>query len=153
MLRVWPGMDSRDCHVGLLARTSEALGRRVVAAGRGGASDASHFAAAIPLTVDGLGPRGGGAHAPHEYVLRDSLQIPRRGRGRDGACLASWLSTRSDGLAGRGARSSASGTSCSTSRAWPQWWKGVTDARELERGDPDGVGKVFTISWRSFLPV
>jgi hypothetical protein len=36
--------------------------------------------------------------------------------------------------------------------AWPQWWKGVTDARELEPGDGDGVGKVFTISWRSFLP-
>jgi len=74
MLRVWPGMDSRE-HIGeLLARTSDALGRRVVAAGRGGASDASHFAASIPVTVDGLGPRGGGAHAPHEYVLRDSLR-------------------------------------------------------------------------------
>jgi len=36
--------------------------------------------------------------------------------------------------------------------AWPSWWKGVTEARELEPGDPDGVGKVFTISWRSFLP-
>ena len=28
----------------------------------------------IPITVDGLGPRGGGAHAPHEYILRDSLR-------------------------------------------------------------------------------
>jgi glutamate carboxypeptidase len=74
MLRVWPGMDSRDFTAGLLARTGEALGRRVVAAGRGGASDASHFAASIPVTVDGLGPRGGGAHAPHEYVLRASLR-------------------------------------------------------------------------------
>jgi hypothetical protein len=36
--------------------------------------------------------------------------------------------------------------------AGPGWWKGVTDARELEAGGPDGVGKVFTISWRSFLP-
>jgi glutamate carboxypeptidase len=25
------------------------------------------------LTVDGLGPRGGGAHTPQEFVLRDSL--------------------------------------------------------------------------------
>jgi glutamate carboxypeptidase len=74
LLRVWPGMDSRDSTAGLLARASEALGRRVVAAGRGGASDASHFAASIPVTVDGLGPRGGGAHAPHEYILRDSLR-------------------------------------------------------------------------------
>jgi hypothetical protein len=36
--------------------------------------------------------------------------------------------------------------------SWPQWWKGVTEARELEPGGPGGVGKVFTISWRSFLP-
>jgi glutamate carboxypeptidase len=40
---------------------------------RGGASDASHFALSIPLTVDGLGPRGGGAHTPDEFVLDDSL--------------------------------------------------------------------------------
>ena len=58
----------------LLARRPAALGRPVVGAGRGGASDASHFAATIPLTVDGLGPRGGGAHAPHEYVLASSLR-------------------------------------------------------------------------------
>jgi len=36
--------------------------------------------------------------------------------------------------------------------AWPRWWKGVTEARELEPGGRDGLGKVFTISWRSFLP-
>jgi glutamate carboxypeptidase len=39
----------------------------------GGARDASHFASAIPLTVDGLGPRGGGAHTPEEFVLEASL--------------------------------------------------------------------------------
>ena len=27
----------------------------------------------MPLSVDGLGPRGGGAHNPDEYVLIDSL--------------------------------------------------------------------------------
>jgi glutamate carboxypeptidase len=92
MLRVWPGMDSRDFTSGLLARTSAALGRTVVAAGRGGASDASHFAASIPVTVDGLGPRGGGAHAPHEYVLRESL----RSRAEVAAAMAqAWLTTRS----------------------------------------------------------
>jgi glutamate carboxypeptidase len=74
MLRVWPGMDSSAVTGGLLARTGDALGRRVIAAGRGGASDASHFAASIATTVDGLGPRGGGAHAPHEYILRESLR-------------------------------------------------------------------------------
>ncbi len=41
---------------------------------RGGASDASHFAPSIALTVDGLGPRGGGAHTPEEFVLAPSLR-------------------------------------------------------------------------------
>jgi glutamate carboxypeptidase len=41
---------------------------------RGGASDASHFAGSIELTVDGLGPRGGGAHTPTEFVLTESLR-------------------------------------------------------------------------------
>jgi glutamate carboxypeptidase len=50
-------------------------GRPLVAAERGGASDASHMAAAVPLTVDGLGPRGGGAHTPGEWVSAESLRI------------------------------------------------------------------------------
>ena len=53
---------------------SERLGRAIAAASRGGASDASHFAETIPLTVDGLGPRGGGAHTPEEFVLADALR-------------------------------------------------------------------------------
>ena len=44
---------------------------------RGGASDASHFAAAIPVTVDGLGPRGGAAHNPDEYIVEESLATAR----------------------------------------------------------------------------
>ena len=51
-----------------------ARARRSRAAARGGASDASHFAATIPLAVDGLGPRGGGAHTPGEFVLTASLR-------------------------------------------------------------------------------
>lgn len=51
-----------------------ALGRTIAANARGGASDASHFATAIPLTVDGLGPRGGGAHAPGEFLALASLE-------------------------------------------------------------------------------
>ena len=74
LLREWPGMDSRDATVGLLERASAAIGRPIVAARRGGASDASHFAPSIPLTVDGLGPLGGGAHAPHEFVLASGLR-------------------------------------------------------------------------------
>jgi glutamate carboxypeptidase len=74
MARLWPSMDARSATEGLLARAGALLGRPVVGASRGGASDASHFAPSIALTVDGLGPRGGGAHAPHEFVLRASLR-------------------------------------------------------------------------------
>jgi glutamate carboxypeptidase len=74
LVREWPGMDNRKTTAGLLESAAAALGRPIIGAGRGGASDASHFAATIPLTVDGLGPRGGGAHAPHEYVLSSSLK-------------------------------------------------------------------------------
>jgi glutamate carboxypeptidase len=74
MERVWPGMDSREVTRGLLERASRLLARPVAGTGRGGASDASHLAPAVPLTVDGLGPRGGGAHTPEEFVLASSLR-------------------------------------------------------------------------------
>jgi glutamate carboxypeptidase len=74
IVRQWPGMDAREATAPLLRSAAAALGRPVIGAGRGGASDAAHFAATIPFTVDGLGPRGGGAHAPHEYVLASSLR-------------------------------------------------------------------------------
>jgi len=72
--RVWPAMDSEAATADLLARAAQRLGRPIIARARGGASDASHFAASIPLTVDGLGPRGGGAHTPDEFVLASSLR-------------------------------------------------------------------------------
>jgi glutamate carboxypeptidase len=74
IVRQWPGMDAREATAPLLQAAAAALGRPVIGAGRGGASDAAHFAATIPFTVDGLGPRGGGAHAPHEYLLASSLR-------------------------------------------------------------------------------
>jgi glutamate carboxypeptidase len=74
MERRWPGMDSEAITRPLLQGASERLGREIVAASRGGASDASHFAETIPLTVDGLGPRGGGAHTPEEFVLAAALR-------------------------------------------------------------------------------
>ncbi len=74
LVRQWPGMDAREATRDLLAGASGLLGRPVVAVERGGASDASHMAAHVPVTVDGLGPRGGGAHNPDEYVLRESLR-------------------------------------------------------------------------------
>jgi glutamate carboxypeptidase len=74
MERVWPGMDSREATRGMLEEASGLLGRPLAGTRRGGASDASHFAHEIALTVDGLGPRGGGAHTPEEFVLGSSLR-------------------------------------------------------------------------------
>jgi glutamate carboxypeptidase len=76
LIRRWPGMRSEEATQPLLERATGALGRPIVPAARGGASDASHFAATIPVTVDGLGPRGGKAHNPDEFVLEASL-LPR----------------------------------------------------------------------------
>ena len=74
LVRAWPGMDTGSETAEVLGRAAETLGRPLVASERGGASDASHIAQAVPLTVDGLGPRGGGAHAPHEWVSAASLR-------------------------------------------------------------------------------
>ncbi|WP_354698410.1 Succinyl-diaminopimelate desuccinylase [Paraconexibacter sp. AEG42_29] len=77
-LRHWPGMDHRESMAPILADAGARLGSPITAGSRGGASDASHFAAVVPLCVDGLGPLGGLAHAPGEYVLASSLE--RRAR-------------------------------------------------------------------------
>ena len=74
MEREWPGMDSEAVTAPVIAAAAERLGRPIRGVPRGGASDASHFAASIPMTIDGLGPRGGGAHTPDEFVLRASLR-------------------------------------------------------------------------------
>jgi glutamate carboxypeptidase len=74
LVRSWPGMDAREATAPLLAAASERLGRPITAGQRGGASDASHVSQYVPVTIDGLGPRGGGAHTPGEYVLLESLR-------------------------------------------------------------------------------
>ena len=74
--REWPGMDARDAVAPILEAAGAAVGVPVRPASRGGASDASHFAATIPITIDGLGPRGGHAHHPDEFIDLDSL-LPR----------------------------------------------------------------------------
>jgi glutamate carboxypeptidase len=71
--RVWPAMDSEQAVAEVLLRSSELLGSSVVGRARGGASDASHFASTIPWTLDGLGPRGGGAHTPEEFIHAASI--------------------------------------------------------------------------------
>ena len=73
IVRLWPGMDSRETTRELLAATESVLGRPVIPVERGGASDASHVSSLIPLTLDGLGPRGGKAHNPEEFVLAESI--------------------------------------------------------------------------------
>jgi len=73
LLRVWPGMDARAPDAPVLDHAAASLGRPLHGHARGGASDASHFASWIPVTIDGLGPRGGAAHNPGEFVLARSL--------------------------------------------------------------------------------
>jgi glutamate carboxypeptidase len=69
-------MDARETAAPVLARAGELAGIAIHGGARGGASDASHLAGDIAVTIDGLGPRGGGAHAPHEFVSQASL-LPR----------------------------------------------------------------------------
>ncbi len=73
LIRCWPGMDTRAATAALLVEAARRLDQPIGGARRGGASDASHFAQHIPLTLDGLGPLGAGAHAPEEHVLAASL--------------------------------------------------------------------------------
>ena len=56
-------------------RLSEDLGFELGAARVGGASDGNFVAAAGVPTLDGLGPRGGGAHARGEHVLVADLPV------------------------------------------------------------------------------
>lgn len=35
---------------------------------------------------------------------------------------------------------------------WPEWWRGVEEAEEIESGDGDRVGAVSRMAWRSLLP-
>ena len=74
LVRLWPGMDTREAAAPVLGAATGRLGRDVVGMERGGASDASHVASAVPVTIDGLGPRGGGAHSPSEYVVASTLR-------------------------------------------------------------------------------
>jgi glutamate carboxypeptidase len=74
LVRRWPGMDTREHAAPVLAAAGELLGRPIVASERGGASDASHLAAHVPLTFDGLGPLGARAHNPEEFIFAASLR-------------------------------------------------------------------------------
>lgn len=73
-VREWPGMDAREATAPVLAAAGDLLGRKIAPAARGGASDASHLATVIDVTIDGLGPLGDGAHTPGEHVLASSIR-------------------------------------------------------------------------------
>ncbi len=60
---------------GLAHRLAEELGFELGAARVGGASDGNFVAAAGIPTLDGLGPRGAGAHARDEHVLVADLPV------------------------------------------------------------------------------
>ena len=73
MVRLWPGMDSsarpRRCSSAPPPRSGGPWsGCRAAGPATPATSPPS-----IPLTVDGLGPRGGAAHNPEEYIVADSL--------------------------------------------------------------------------------
>lgn len=55
------------------AQVARALGRELDEGAAGGGSDGNFTAALGVPTLDGLGPRGDGAHALHEHVLVDDL--------------------------------------------------------------------------------
>ncbi len=74
--RSWPGWTPQPRPHRSSTVAAQRLGRPIVPASRGGASDASHLAAVVPLTIDGLGPLGGGSHAAHEHALASSM-LPR----------------------------------------------------------------------------
>jgi glutamate carboxypeptidase len=81
-----PPLEETEASRALYARARAAareLGFELGAARVGGASDGNLTAAAGVTTLDGLGPRGDGAHARHEHVLVDDL-APR-------AALVAWL--------------------------------------------------------------
>jgi glutamate carboxypeptidase len=55
------------------ATAAGALGRELAEGAAGGGSDGNFTAACGVPTLDGLGPRGDGAHALHEHVMIDDL--------------------------------------------------------------------------------
>ena len=73
VLRLWPGLDAREIAAAPIARAADMLGRPIAPASRGGASDASNVAPDLPLAIDGLGPLGGYAHNPEEFLVLDSF--------------------------------------------------------------------------------
>ena len=90
MVRAWPGMDARAATRTSWRRpASGSAGRSSAPSAAARATRAIWRRAASRCTIDGLGPRGGGAHTPDEWVSAESIHSPRRGGAgrRRGALL------------------------------------------------------------------
>ena len=59
--------------VATIERSAAGIGQRIEARPAAGAGDTNLLGALGLPTVDGFGPRGGGAHAEDEHFLRSSL--------------------------------------------------------------------------------
>lgn len=35
---------------------------------------------------------------------------------------------------------------------WPSWWRAVQRVKELQKGDADGLGAVYRLTWKTALP-
>ena len=66
-------MDTWEASVATLDKAGEILGRPIATMAVNGASDASHIATVVPLTIDGLGPTGGDEHGQDEWLEPESL--------------------------------------------------------------------------------
>jgi glutamate carboxypeptidase len=73
LYRRWRGMDTWEASVATLDKAGEILGRPIATMAVNGASDASHIATVVPLTIDGLGPTGGDEHGQDEWLEPESL--------------------------------------------------------------------------------
>lgn len=70
----WRASAADESLLARIARTGQALGQRVEGRPAAGAGDTNQVGNLGIATVDGFGPRGGGAHALSEHVLLSSLE-------------------------------------------------------------------------------
>ncbi|MHB1506253.1 MAG: M20/M25/M40 family metallo-hydrolase [Sulfobacillus sp.] len=71
-----PPMETTDQIQALFAlaqRQALTIGEQLTAVSTGGGSDANHLAVSGKPVLDGLGPVGGGAHSPEEFMEVDSV--------------------------------------------------------------------------------
>ena len=119
-------MDAREATAPLLAAAAERLGRPLHGGERGGASDASHVSQYVPVTIDGLGPRGGGAHPGRIRARRVAAQPGGGGAGggRSGG----------RGLIRSASSRAATATAAPAITSSHQWWAVTTMSTPTKAG-------------------